>query len=149
MTRYNKRIDPVGDNGLTRSQQAVARRWSEILEHLPRLAQALEKGDFETLADKGERLAHLVDYLWRMRGPPTVHQSRTTARCSPQSIPTRSTQRWAGHCTRTTAHATDPETQRRTPAIKLPGSSAVRFAGRTLTVPVRPSACGVQRGGLR
>jgi hypothetical protein len=65
MTRYNKRIDPVGDNGLTRSQQAVARRWSEILEHLPRLAQALEKGDFETLADKGERLAHLVDYLWR------------------------------------------------------------------------------------
>jgi hypothetical protein len=25
----------------------------------------LEKEDFETLADKGERLAHLVDYLWR------------------------------------------------------------------------------------
>ncbi|MFF3159483.1 hypothetical protein [Streptomyces sp. NPDC057910] len=65
MTRYNKRIDPVGDNGLTRSQQAVARRWGELLEQLPRLAAALEKEDFETLADKGERLAHLADSLWR------------------------------------------------------------------------------------
>jgi hypothetical protein len=65
MTRYSKRLDPVGEGGLTRSQLAVARRWGEILEQFPRLAQALEKGDFETLADKGERLAHLVDYLWR------------------------------------------------------------------------------------
>ncbi|NUK23500.1 hypothetical protein [Streptomyces lunaelactis] len=65
MTRYNKRIDPVGDNGLTRTQQAVARRWGEVLEQLPRLADAMEKGDFDALADKGEHLAHLVDYLWR------------------------------------------------------------------------------------
>ncbi|MGH3565273.1 MAG: hypothetical protein ACRDRH_04430 [Pseudonocardia sp.] len=65
MARYNKRIDPAGDNGLTRSQQAVARCWGELLEQLPQLAQAPEKEDFETIADKGERLAHLVDSLWR------------------------------------------------------------------------------------
>jgi hypothetical protein len=65
MTRYNKRLDPAGDNGLTRSQQAVARRWGDLLEKLPRLAQAVEKGDFETIADKGESLAHLLDSLWR------------------------------------------------------------------------------------
>ncbi|MFI8930699.1 hypothetical protein ACIG3E_23880 [Streptomyces sp. NPDC053474] len=65
MPRYNKRIDPPGEDGLTRSQMAVARRWSEILEQLPQLAEAVEKGNFETLADKGERLARRADDLWR------------------------------------------------------------------------------------
>ncbi len=65
MPRYNKRIDPLGEDGLTRSQMAVARRWSEILEQLPQIAEAVEKGDFETLADKGELLARRADDLWR------------------------------------------------------------------------------------
>ena len=65
MTRYNKRLDPVGENGLTGSQQGVARDWGHLLERLPRLAEAMEKGDFETLAERGESLAGLVDRLWR------------------------------------------------------------------------------------
>lgn len=63
--RYNKRVDPMGPDGLTSSQQGVALQWSEILQELPRIAAAMEKRDFETVTVRGERLARLADYLWR------------------------------------------------------------------------------------
>lgn len=63
--RYNKRIDPMGPDGLTSSQQGVALQWSEIVQELPRLATAIEKQDFVTLAVRVERLARLADYLRR------------------------------------------------------------------------------------
>ncbi|WP_052869771.1 GNAT family N-acetyltransferase [Streptomyces niger] len=65
MPQYNKRLDPVGDDGLTRTRQAVARRWGTVLRELPRLAEAVEKEDFETIAERGEQLAHVLDYLSR------------------------------------------------------------------------------------
>lgn len=64
MVRWNKRLDPFGDGSLTDTQRAIARRWGEVLKQLPRLAEALEREDFETVADRGERLAQLLDGLW-------------------------------------------------------------------------------------
>jgi hypothetical protein len=64
VVRWNKRLDPVGEGGLTDTQQAVARRWGEVLKQVPRLAEALEREDFEAAADRGERLAELLDALW-------------------------------------------------------------------------------------
>ncbi|MEV5545825.1 hypothetical protein AB0L35_06725 [Streptomyces sp. NPDC052309] len=102
MPRCNKRLDPVGDHGLTRTQQAVARRWGTVLRELPRLAAAIEKEDFETIAERGEQLAHVLDYLSR------------EARTADRALADRG--RTIGHCQQADLdawHTEKPATRRR------------------------------------
>ncbi|MFE3476299.1 hypothetical protein ACFXOI_32595 [Streptomyces bacillaris] len=123
MARYNKRIDPVGDNGLTRTQQAVARRWGEVLEQLPRLADAVEKGTSRPWPTRASAWPTSSTICGATHGQPTRLLDWRMARCSTQWPPTRSTHLWAGHSTQSTAPATELETTRgprRSPRRVLP-----------------------------